>query len=150
MSFMLFGVLNIQAFGLRKTVNMKIIRSTTKPMKEKVAVAFFALGALVAGSVSVFAGSHGNALVHSREFRGQVYMMNQSHMSLYFYASDTAGVSNCYAKCSVSWPPALLDANAELGENYTLIERTDGTMQIAYKSRPLYRFAGDEIGRAHV
>ena len=31
---------------------------------------------------------------------------------------------------AAGWPPALLDTNAELGENYTLIERTDGTRMI--------------------
>ena len=106
-----------------------------------------ALGAAVALTLGIgpaLASSHGNALVHSREFRGQVYMMNQQHMSLYFYANDAPGASNCYDTCAANWPPVLLNANAALGENYSLIGRTDGTMQAAFKGRPLYRFVGDK------
>ncbi len=89
------------------------------------------------------ADAHGNALVHSREFRGQVYMMDQGHMSLYFHAADEAGVSNCYGECAATWPPVLLDADAQLGKNYSLIRRADGTWQAAYRERPLYRYSGD-------
>lgn len=96
------------------------------------------------GAGAALAASHGNNLVHSREFRGQVYMMNQTHFSLYYFDNDTAGVSNCYGECAVNWPPVLLDANADLGENYSLIERSDGTMQAAFKGQPLYLFKGDK------
>ncbi|MCF6302587.1 MAG: hypothetical protein L3J13_05225 [Devosiaceae bacterium] len=118
-------------------------------MEQKIAKTIVGMGSLVlvflalSGGV-VLASSHGNALVHSREFRGQTYMMDQTHFSLYFYGKDGQGVSNCYGECATNWPPALLDANAQLGENYSLFERTDGMMQIAYKGRPLYRFSGDQ------
>jgi len=102
-----------------------------------------AIAIAVVGVGPAIASSHGNALVHSREFGGQVYMMNQQHMSLYYYESDTPNVSNCYDACAVDWPPALLDAGVELGENYSLIERTDGTLQAAFMGQPLYRFKDD-------
>ncbi|VAW21204.1 hypothetical protein MNBD_ALPHA11-597, partial [hydrothermal vent metagenome] len=35
-------------------------------------------------------------------------------------------------------------ASVELGENYSLIERTDGSMQAAFKGQPLYLFIGDK------
>lgn len=107
-------------------------------------VAIAAMVALGLGAGAAAASSDGNALVHSRDFRGQVYMMNQQHMSLYYYAKDAAGVSNCYDTCAANWPPVVLDANAVLGENYSLIARTDGTMQAAFKGQPLYLFAGDK------
>ena len=108
----------------------------------------FIVGALALSGLWLFpsavsADAHGNALVHSREFNGQVYMMNATHYSLYFYAKDGQNVSNCYGECAASWPPALLDAGAQLGENYALFARNDGKMQIAFKGRPLYRFGGD-------
>jgi len=101
------------------------------------------LVALGLGSSGAFAAAHGNDLVHSRELGGQVFMMNEVHMSLYTFDNDAPGVSNCYGECAVNWPPALLDAGAKLGENYALITRTDATMQIAYKGKPLYLFKGD-------
>ncbi len=99
-------------------------------------------GAVLSSGVAM-ASSNGNDLVHSRALGGQVFMMNEQHMSLYFFDKDEANVSNCYDECAINWPPALLDADAELGENYTLFERNDGAMQIAFKGQPLYRFIGD-------
>ncbi len=102
-------------------------------------------GLLLTGSA--IASSHGNDLVHTQKFQGVTYTMNQSHMALYTYDGDGEGVSNCYGDCAANWPPALLDAGAKLGENYTLIPRTDGTMQIAFRGKPLYLYGGDaEIG----
>jgi len=103
----------------------------------------FGLALAISGNSAVQAMENGNDLVHSRELGGQVFMMNEQHMSLYFFDKDEQNISNCYDECAVNWPPALLDAGAELGENYTLFERTDGTMQIAFKGQPLYRFVGD-------
>ncbi len=96
------------------------------------------------GALPAVASSHGNDLVHSRKFKGEVYMMNAVHMSLYTYDKDGDSVSNCYGACAQNWPPAILPAGSKLGENYTLFTREDGTMQIAYKGHPLYLFAGDK------
>ena len=89
------------------------------------------------------ANSHGNALVHSRAFKGQVYMMYQNHMSLYTYDKDGPLSSTCSGDCAAKWPPATLPQGSELGENYSLFQREDGSWQIAYKGRPLYLYAGD-------
>jgi len=97
--------------------------------------------ALIAGPA--LASSHGNDLVHNRKFQGQIYTMNQFHMSLYTFDNDADGVSNCYGDCAANWPPALLDAGSKLGKNYTLIPRTDGSMQIAFRGKPLYTFIND-------
>ncbi|MCF6327843.1 MAG: hypothetical protein L3J21_11210 [Devosiaceae bacterium] len=112
-------------------------------MNKKLLIGAAAIGFGVFSTGAVQAMENGNDLVHSRELGGQVFMMNEQHMSLYFFDKDEANVSNCYDECAVNWPPALLDAGAELGENYTLFERNDGSMQIAFKGQPLYRFIGD-------
>lgn len=90
------------------------------------------------GVAGAWASSHGNDLVHSRTFGGQIYIMYFNHMSLYTNAKDPLGVSTCYDKCSEAWPPALLDQDADLGENYSLIQRKNGTYQAAFKGQPLY------------
>jgi predicted lipoprotein with Yx(FWY)xxD motif len=99
--------------------------------------------ALSTVATSAIADSHGNDLVHSREFRGSVYMMNQTHMTLYVRDGDSRSQSACTGECAEIWPPALLPEGSELGENYALFRRDDGTMQIAYKGRPLYLYSGD-------
>lgn len=101
------------------------------------------LGLTGLAALPVVASSHGNALVHARKYQGELYMMNAVHMSLYTFDKDGDGVSNCYGECAAKWPPATLPAGTKLGENYTLIARKDGTLQIAYKGRPLYLYSGD-------
>ncbi|MHA1128981.1 MAG: COG4315 family predicted lipoprotein [Alphaproteobacteria bacterium] len=96
------------------------------------------------GATGVLADSHGNEFVHSRTNNGQVYVMYQNHMSLYTFNQDEAGKSNCYGACAQTWPPALLPAGTVLGESYTLIPRTDGTMQAAFRGQPLYLYVGDD------
>lgn len=108
-----------------------------------VAIAISGLGA---GAIShpAMADSHGNKYVHSRAFNGQVYVMYQDHMSLYTYDKDKVGVSNCIEECTVTWKPALLEPGTGLGQNYTLIKREDGSMQAAFRGKPLYLYAGDK------
>lgn len=99
--------------------------------------------AATAATTAARAESHGNDLVHAREYRGSVYMMNQFHMTLYVHEGDGPNQSACAGDCAETWPPALLPQGSELGENYALFARPDGTFQIAYKGRPLYLYSGD-------
>jgi predicted lipoprotein with Yx(FWY)xxD motif len=64
-------------------------------------------------------------------------------MTLYTYAQDEQGISNCYDACARSWPPVLAGELESLGEDMSLIERRDGTEQVALEGMPLYRWAGD-------
>ena len=105
--------------------------------------AFFGLCFLIFAETAG-ADSHGNKYVHSRELNGQTYVMYQDHMSLYTYAKDRAGISNCYGSCLDNWIPATLDADTKLGKNYTLVKRSDGTMQAAFRSFPLYLYRKDQ------
>lgn len=68
-------------------------------------------------------------------------------LTLYTFAKDSAGVSNCTGQCAVNWPPLLVAqlptrGVAVPGGLDTLI-RTDGSRQVMYKGRPLYYWKGD-------
>ena len=72
-------------------------------------------------------------------------------MTLYTFDKDEAGKSNCYDKCAVNWPPYMVEANAMAEGDWTVVDRTDGTKQWAYKGKPVYYFiqdkkAGDVVG----
>ncbi len=71
------------------------------------------------------------------------YMTDLKGMTLYTFDKDTAGVSNCYADCVKAWPIYSADATVQLPENITIVKRTDGTNQYAYKGMPLYYYATD-------
>ena len=102
------------------------------------------LALLALGTGGSLADSHGNDFVPSRTNNGQIYSRYQTHMSLYTFENDEIGKSNCYGSCAKTWPPALLPAGTPLGESYSLIQRTDGTMQAAFKGQPLYLYVGDK------
>ncbi|HSD98274.1 MAG TPA: hypothetical protein VLB73_01070 [Patescibacteria group bacterium] len=73
------------------------------------------------------------------------YLVDFAGMTLYTYDKDANGVSNCYNGCAAAWPPYTSGATAEktLPENITVITRTDGSKQFAWKGMPLYYYATD-------
>ncbi|MDE2026108.1 MAG: hypothetical protein KGJ07_06440 [Patescibacteria group bacterium] len=65
-------------------------------------------------------------------------------MTLYVYAKDTSGVSNCSGQCLVIWPAYVATSTANLPANVTVITRSDKTLQYAYKGMPLYYYINDK------
>jgi predicted lipoprotein with Yx(FWY)xxD motif len=69
-------------------------------------------------------------------------------MTLYLYTKDTPGVTNCYGQCAAAWPPLLSDTLPKLPSGMpgkvTLVERKDGTQQVAYNGWPLYYWVRDQ------
>lgn len=69
---------------------------------------------------------------------------DRNEFTLYVFANDTAGVSNCNDGCATSWPPLYADTGAVAdGNRYSLITREDGTQQWAYDEQALYFWQGD-------
>ncbi|HUV32926.1 MAG TPA: hypothetical protein VMW31_05080 [Devosiaceae bacterium] len=64
-------------------------------------------------------------------------------MTLYIFDRDEPGMSNCYDNCAINWPPLLAADGATADGEYTLVSRTDGTMQWAYDGMPLYYWKND-------
>ena len=81
------------------------------------------------------------------------FLVGPNGMTLYTFANDEEGVSNCYDQCATNWPPLTVESADALmtqpgipGE-FSTVERTDGTMQVAYNGMPLYFWANDaEVG----
>jgi predicted lipoprotein with Yx(FWY)xxD motif len=59
--------------------------------------------------------------------------------TLYTFDKDTPGKSNCGAPCTSAWAPFVASSteNEPIGD-WTLIPRSDGRQQWAYKGRPVY------------
>lgn len=64
-------------------------------------------------------------------------------MTLYVFDKDTGGTSVCYDACAVKWPPYLAKDGDKMPADWTMVKRTDGTMQWAYDGKPVYFFQGD-------
>lgn len=93
------------------------------------------------------------ALVSAQGMPGGVHPMKVSNgmtaladakmMTLYTFAKDMPGVSNCYDNCAKNWPPLAAAADAKPMGDWTIIMRKDGTRQWAYKGMPLYTWIKD-------
>jgi predicted lipoprotein with Yx(FWY)xxD motif len=75
-------------------------------------------------------------------------LTDSSGKTLYKYASDAAGVSNCTSTCAQNWPPLTITSGtptAGTGVTGALatITRADGTTQVTLDGSPLYYFASD-------
>lgn len=74
---------------------------------------------------------------------GKIYT-DAKGMTLYTFDKDEPGKSNCYDQCAVNWPPFLAEAGAMAEEEWTIVDRTDGTKQWAYEGKPLYLYIEDK------
>ena len=75
------------------------------------------------------------------------YLADTQGNSLYIFTNDLAnsGESACYGGCAGAWPPFLVSSDTDVqGEvGFSVITRTDGSLQLTYEGMPLYYFAGD-------
>ncbi len=65
------------------------------------------------------------------------------------------GVSTCRGPCAAVWPPVRAAAGAQPFGDWSLVARSDGAPQWAYRGRPLYRYRHEEerdwaIGQGNV
>ena len=72
-------------------------------------------------------------------------LVGANGMTLYTFDKDTAGSgkSVCNGQCAVNWPPLMAGAMAPAGPDYSVVQRDDGSRQIAYKGKPLYYWVKD-------
>ncbi|HTX56602.1 MAG TPA: hypothetical protein VMD47_05825 [Candidatus Acidoferrales bacterium] len=75
-------------------------------------------------------------------FHGGILVDGQG-MTLYTFAKDAKGKSNCTGMCASHWPPLFAASGASASGNFSIISRPDGSKQWAYKGWPLYRFKKD-------
>ncbi len=76
------------------------------------------------------------------------YLAGANGNALYTYGGDTSGVSNCSGSCLYSWPIyQATSSTISLPANVTIIKRSDGMSQYAYKGMPLYTFTADSSGQ---
>lgn len=82
--------------------------------------------------------------VKSVDIGGKMVLTGANGMSLYTFAKDAPGVTNCYEQCAINWPPLMADASAAAEGEFTVVDRTDGTKMWAYKGWPLYYWKDDK------
>ena len=94
-------------------------------------------------------GEAGDTLIQVQDIGEHGAVLTDSEgMVLYIFTNDEEGVSNCNGNCATNWPPLLYTGpNAPEVEGapneFSLITREDGSMQVAYDGQPLYTYAAD-------
>lgn len=77
---------------------------------------------------------------------GGTILVNAHGMTLYRLSGETAGKLICTSTvCLQNWHPLVASSakpSSSVG-SLTVIKRSNGTMQVAYKGQPLYTFVGD-------
>jgi predicted lipoprotein with Yx(FWY)xxD motif len=77
------------------------------------------------------------------------FLISADGMTLYTFAKDTAGVSNCSGDCAKNWPPFTVNAEDRLTALTGLKGKLDtlklenGSLQVTYNGMPLYLFKDD-------
>ena len=70
-------------------------------------------------------------------------LVSKDGKTLYTFAKDTAGKSNCNGGCAAAWPPFTVANPALADGDFSIVTRDDGSSQWAFKTMPLYFFAAD-------
>ncbi len=65
-------------------------------------------------------------------------------MTLYVYDRDGTGQSNCNGRCAELWVPLAAAGDAKASGPWTVVTRSDGHKQWAYKGKPLYTWTKDK------
>jgi predicted lipoprotein with Yx(FWY)xxD motif len=75
--------------------------------------------------------------------KGKV-LTNAHGMTLYTFAKDKPGKSNCNGGCATKWPPMAATTKSKDEGNFTVIKRDDKSTQWAHKNMPLYTWIKDK------
>jgi predicted lipoprotein with Yx(FWY)xxD motif len=70
-------------------------------------------------------------------------LVNGDGMTLYTFDNDSKGKSNCNGQCANLWLPLIATTDASASGDFSLITRSDGRKQWAYKNKPLYGWNKD-------
>jgi predicted lipoprotein with Yx(FWY)xxD motif len=71
-------------------------------------------------------------------------LQDDKGMTLYTTVKDqTPGKSACEGDCAEQWPPVLAPEDARAEGDWSLVKRSDGKLQWAFRDQPLYRSSRD-------
>jgi predicted lipoprotein with Yx(FWY)xxD motif len=68
--------------------------------------------------------------------------------SVYTSDADERGKSNCSGKCLADWNPVLAPQTVKSRGEWSVVERSPGIRQWAYRGKPLYTYIHEKRGRS--
>jgi predicted lipoprotein with Yx(FWY)xxD motif len=89
-------------------------------------------------------GSGGTAALKTGHVGSVTVLTNAKGLTLYTFAADSPGKSNCNGSCAAYWPPVTGSPSAPgIPGTFSTTTRTDGTKQVTWNRHPLYTYIGD-------
>lgn len=110
------------------------------------AVLMLAIAAIAIAAMSSASGSTSSATIVKRGHAlGRVVLVNRAGRTLYSLSAETHGRFICTGACLSTWHPLLVHRGQRPTGAPALgtIRRPTGQLQVTYKGKPLYTFAGD-------
>ena len=75
--------------------------------------------------------------------RDQITYADTHGLTLYTWSKDPAGKATCVNACAQSFQPFLAASNSQAWGDWSLIDRSDGAKQWAWKGKALYTYVKD-------
>ena len=98
------------------------------------------------GTTSVAQGAVGQSVHTGRTDFGKV-LVDANGKTLYAFAADSPGKSNCTDTCLQYWPAAkasgTISHSSDVTAKLATIKRSDGTTQLTVNGWPVYTYAAD-------
>ena len=122
-----------------------MIRKRTTFLTGAGVVAVVAVVAIAA--LSSASGSTSSATTVKRgQAMGKTVLVNPAGRTLYSLSAETHGRFICTGSCLSTWHPLLVHRGQRPtgATKLSTIRRSTGQIQVTYKGKPLYTFAGDQ------
>jgi predicted lipoprotein with Yx(FWY)xxD motif len=89
--------------------------------------------------------SGGTVAIKTGKVGGVTVLTNAKGLTVYTFAADSPGKSNCYSSCAAYWPPVIGSPSHASGipGTFGTTTRTDGTKQVTWNGHPLYTYVSD-------
>ncbi len=89
--------------------------------------------------------SGGTVALKTGKAGGVTVLTDAKGLTVYTFAADSPGKSNCTGSCAAYWPPVTGSPSAAPGipGTFATITRADGTKQVTWNGHPLYTYVGD-------
>src|SRR5438067_6820519 len=71
-------------------------------------------------------------------------LADASGRTVYTFDKDDPNTSLCHDDCEKKWPPVLTNEEETIGKAMSKIKRSNGSLQLAYEGKPVYRYYEDD------